>query len=175
MSQNTRITIGLDKLTNTFASADETTGDAPTAHTGLALCSRCHPVWESEGTLVGPGKDTHGTPVPTLWEGGGWPTSSYTRHHQHDKTKVTASRLGYQHGCGAGSLRPQICEAPTDAWRQEHVHTTDPGKTRPKSFMSDSVEVPQVQFEPILVKPSRPRDSDINEPPVTDATTYQRI
>ena len=23
----------------------ETTGDAPTAHTGLAFCSRCHPPW----------------------------------------------------------------------------------------------------------------------------------
>ena len=36
MSQNTRITIVLDKLTNTFASADETTGDAPTAH-GISI------------------------------------------------------------------------------------------------------------------------------------------
>ena len=32
---------------------------------------RCHLVWTSEGTLVGPGKDTHGTPVPTQWEGRG--------------------------------------------------------------------------------------------------------
>ena len=37
-SQNTRITIGLGSLTNTFASADETTGHALTARTGLALC-----------------------------------------------------------------------------------------------------------------------------------------
>ena len=28
---------------------------------GLALCSRCHLAWASEGTPVGPGKDTHGT------------------------------------------------------------------------------------------------------------------
>ena len=118
MSQNTRITIGLYKITNTFTSADEMTGDAPTAHTGLALCSRCHPAWASEGTLVGPGKDTHGTPVLTQWEGRGWPTTSCTRNHQHDKTKLTAPRLGYQQGIGAGSLRPQIYEAPTDAWRQ---------------------------------------------------------
>ena len=53
MSQNTRITIGLgnyrfamqntiieDKLTNTFASGDVMTGDAPTARTGLSLCHR---------------------------------------------------------------------------------------------------------------------------------------
>ena len=51
--------------TNTFANEDKTTGDAPTAHTGLAPCSRCHPAWASEGTLVFPGKNTHGTPVPT--------------------------------------------------------------------------------------------------------------
>ena len=75
----------------------ETTGDAPTAHTGLAFCSRCHPPWASECTLVGPGKDTHGTPVPTQWEGRGRPRTSLTRHQQHEKTKVTASRLGYQH------------------------------------------------------------------------------
>ena len=42
------------------------------------------------------------------------PTTSCTRHHQHDKIKVTVSRLCYQHG----SLRPQIYEAPTDPWRQ---------------------------------------------------------
>ena len=40
---------------------------------GLALCPRCHPTWASEGTLVGPGKDTHGTPAPTQCEGRGWP------------------------------------------------------------------------------------------------------
>ena len=97
MSQNTRITIGLDKLANTFANADETTGDAPTAHTGKARCSRCHPAWASQGTLLSPGKDTHGTPVPTQWEG------PCVAHNQHDKTKITASRLGYQHSSGAGS------------------------------------------------------------------------
>ena len=36
------------------------------------LRPRCHPAWASEGTLVGPGKDTHSTPVPTRWEGRGW-------------------------------------------------------------------------------------------------------
>ena len=39
--------------------------------TGL-LCHRCRPVWASEGRLVGPGKDTHGAPVPKQWEGRGW-------------------------------------------------------------------------------------------------------
>ena len=40
--------------------------------TELALCARCHPAWAPDGTLVGLGKDTHGTPVPTQWEGRGW-------------------------------------------------------------------------------------------------------
>ena len=33
-------------------------------HKGLALCSRRHPAWASEGTPVGPGKDAHGTLGP---------------------------------------------------------------------------------------------------------------
>ena len=41
-------------------------------------------------------------------------TTSYIRHHQHDKAKVTVTRLGYQHGAGAGSLRPQIHDATTE-------------------------------------------------------------
>ena len=40
----------------------------------LALCPRCHPAWASEGTPVGPGKDTHGTPGPEQRGGRGWPT-----------------------------------------------------------------------------------------------------
>ena len=62
-----RNTITEDKVTNTFANEDKTTIDAATSRTRLALCSRCHPAWAWEDTLVGPGKDTHGTPVPTLW------------------------------------------------------------------------------------------------------------
>ena len=71
MPQNTRVTIGLeyysftvrntiteDKLTNTFASRDKMTGDAPTARTGLAICHRV--ILDS---VAGPGKDTDGTPV----------------------------------------------------------------------------------------------------------------
>ena len=44
MSQNTRITIAVDKLTNTYEVWDKTRGDALTAR-GLALRSRCHPAW----------------------------------------------------------------------------------------------------------------------------------
>ena len=43
---------------------------------GLALRHRCHPAWASEGTLVGPGKDTHGTPVPNSGEAVGGPINS---------------------------------------------------------------------------------------------------
>ena len=42
---------------------------------GLALCSRCHLAWASEGTPVGPGKDTHGTLGPGKRGGRGWPTT----------------------------------------------------------------------------------------------------
>ena len=48
-------------------------------HKRLALCPRCHPAWASEGTLVGPGKDTHSTPVPTEWGGRGWPKRTTRR------------------------------------------------------------------------------------------------
>ena len=41
-------------------------------------------------------------------------------------------------------MKPQIYEAATELG-------ADPGKTKPKSFISDSVEAPKVQFEPILV------------------------
>ena len=45
---------------------------------------------DAEGTLVGPGKDTHGTPVPTQWEGRGWlrarPQPPHAKHMvaEHD-------------------------------------------------------------------------------------------
>ena len=65
------------------------------------------------GTLVGPGKDTHGTPVRLRWETVSGPRHWSTRHHHNDETKVITSRLGYQHGSGAGSLKPQIYEATT--------------------------------------------------------------
>ena len=61
---------------------------------------------------MGPRKDTHGTPVPLRREAVGGPRQS-TRHHPNDKTKVITSRHGYQHGSGAGSLKPQIYEATT--------------------------------------------------------------
>ena len=46
---------------------------------GLALCSRCHPAWASEGTPVRPSKDTHGTLGPGKRGGRGWPTTTAQR------------------------------------------------------------------------------------------------
>ena len=43
----------------------------------------------------------------------GWPETRSARHHHNDETKVITPRLGYQHGSGAGSLKPQIYEATT--------------------------------------------------------------
>ena len=61
-------------------------GALPQSHPGLC------------GTLLGPGKDTDDTPVPLREGGRGWPKTRFTRHHQNDMTKVTAPRLGDQHG-----------------------------------------------------------------------------
>ena len=91
-----RNTITEDKLTNTFASGDKMTGDAPSARAGLALChTQSHP--GLCGTLVGPGKDTHGAPVPLRREAVGGP-----KHAPRDTTETTrpgfaAPRFGYQH------------------------------------------------------------------------------
>ena len=46
---------------------------------GLALCSRCHPAWASEGVPAGPGKDTHGTLGPGNRGGRGWSTTTAQR------------------------------------------------------------------------------------------------
>ena len=64
-------------------------------HKGLALCSRCH---ASEGTPVGPGKDTHGTLGPGKRRGRGWPTptpqgrSTVSMTHAPDSTKHKSVR-----------------------------------------------------------------------------------
>ena len=66
-------------------------------HKGLALCSRCHPSWASEGTPVGPDKDTHGTLESGKRGGRGWPTptpngrSTVSMTHAPDSTKHKSS------------------------------------------------------------------------------------
>ena len=69
-------TITEDKLTNTSASGDKMTGDAPTARTGLAFC----------GTLVGPGKNTHGTTMPQRREALGGPQRDGTTRPRLQRT-----------------------------------------------------------------------------------------
>ena len=75
MAVNTQIT----KLHSSRLSNARATTTQHKHSTELALCPRCHPAWVSEGTLVGPGMDTHGTPVPTQREGCGW----LDRTHEH--------------------------------------------------------------------------------------------
>ena len=65
---------------------------------GLALCSQCHPVWASEGTPVGPGKNTHGTLGPCKRGGRGWPTTTAQRakcrtHQTVQNTGLPTNRI----------------------------------------------------------------------------------
>ena len=60
-------------------------------HKGLALCSRCHPAWASEGTPVGPGKDSHGTLGPEQRGGRGWPTPTPKGRSAHAITRTQDS------------------------------------------------------------------------------------
>ena len=49
----------------------------------MALCPRCHRAWTSEGTPIGPGKDTHSTLGPEWQEGCGLPV--WIRQQIHGK------------------------------------------------------------------------------------------
>ena len=60
-------------------------------HKGPALCSRCHLAWASEGTPVGPGKDTHGTLGPEQRGGRGWPTPPPKGRSAHAMTHTQDS------------------------------------------------------------------------------------
>ena len=60
-----------------------------------------------------PGR-THTVQQSFTEEGRRWPETSSTRHHHNDKTKVTVTRLGYQHGSGGGLSKPQVHEATTE-------------------------------------------------------------
>ena len=74
-------------------------GALPQSHFGLC------------GTLVGPGKDTPGTPVPLRRGAVGGPQPASHDNTETTRLRFTASRFGYQHGRGAGLLKPQIYEA----------------------------------------------------------------
>ena len=90
------------------------------------------------GTLVGPGKDTHSTPVPLRREAVGGP-----RHASHDTTittrpRFTASRLGDQHVCGARLLRQSLGTITV------HESTTDSGRTQPKKWQQHIIKDSQI-------------------------------
>ena len=53
------------------------------ADKGWRFVPRCHLAWASEGTPVGPGKDTPSTLEPELQEGCGWPV--WVRQQTHGK------------------------------------------------------------------------------------------
>ena len=73
------------------------------------------------------------------------------------RLRFTALRLGNQDGSGTSLNKPQICEAATE-FSDKKTFTSPPqilGETKTKSSVPDSVEVPQVQCEPVLMTPSR--------------------
>ena len=77
-----------DLYLNCYSTVTRQKQDATTTTQGLALCLRCHLAWASEGTLVGPGKDTHGTPIPTNWEGRGWPSFTFTTRRVKQQPQI---------------------------------------------------------------------------------------
>ena len=76
-------------------------GVLPQSHPGLC------------GTLVGPSKDTRGTPVPLQRKTVGGPQPASHDNTETTRPRFAASRFGYQHGSGASLLKPQIFEAAT--------------------------------------------------------------
>ena len=77
--------------TNTFARREKMTGDAPTARTVLAALPQSHV--GLCGMLVGPDKDTHGTPVLLRMEAVGGPEQASRDTIKNDKTKVCSLTL----------------------------------------------------------------------------------
>ena len=80
---------------------------------GWRFAPRCHLAWASEGTLVGPGKDTQGTPVPLRRKAVGGPTDASRDHN--DTTK------GDQRCSGASSSNTH---AVFNIWYEFGDHTT---------------------------------------------------
>ena len=95
-----RNTITENKLTSTFASRDKMAGDAPSHARGWRSATESSwTLWHAGGSRQGHPRNTSASTVG----GPGWPETRFTRHHQNDKTKVTAPRLAYQlfgHSCG---------------------------------------------------------------------------
>ena len=79
----------------TTTDTDKTTLQQPQKRVGAS--SSCHP--GHQGTSVGPGKDTHDTPMPER-EGRGWPTTRSTVR-QTCTTKKTGTVFNNVHGSEA--------------------------------------------------------------------------
>ena len=82
---------------------------------GLALCPRYHPAWVSEGTLVGPGKDTLGTPVPNSGEAVGGPINRYSTAYSAD-TPQTSSLVIFSIVLLLGAPKPFSCPSKIDKY-----------------------------------------------------------
>ena len=83
-----RNTITEDKLTNTFEVGDKMTRDAPTARRGFGALPKSH--LGLYVTLVCPGKDTHGTPVPLRSRAVGGHNTETTRPRLHRHAFVSS-------------------------------------------------------------------------------------
>ena len=100
--------------------------------TELALCPRCHPALASEGTLVGPGMDTHGTPVPRKAVGGSTAHTS-TWHRTTQQTRMSPKQIHEvtntdsvicAHGsgvCYGYTADDNIADRRSVLWRLHHV------------------------------------------------------
>ena len=97
-SQHTYYQLHRSRLSNARATTTQ-----PKHSTELALCPRCHLAWASEGTLVGPGMDTHGAPVPSQWEGHEWLDCTQEHmapEHATDTNVPKTDTLSYKHVFG---------------------------------------------------------------------------
>ena len=111
-----RNTISKGKVTNTFANEDKTTVDAPTSRTWLALCSRSHPAWASEDTLVVPCKDTTVHQCPHSGEAVGGP-----QHAPRDSTTSTRPRLS-RHALVTNKLYDKIQKRSPSFFAVSQIH-----------------------------------------------------
>ena len=98
------------------------------------------------GTLMGPTKDTHGTPVPLRREAVG-PETQSTRHHPNDKTKVITPRFGYQQFPSSLHylLSPLPCSLPHDH-RRDTPETPKPQTTSPKMQACDLILILNIRL-----------------------------
>ena len=103
-------TITEDKLANTFASRNKT-GNAPTAHTRLALRHRV--TLDAVAHWWVPAR-THGTPVLVRRKAVGGPQPASHDNTETTRPRFTASRFGYQQSYKKMTKLPFF--SPTNEW-----------------------------------------------------------